>query len=154
MEQHFRCSPLSKAESGEQSTLALSFFRFVEAYSGSIIIDGINIANLGLRDLRFVYPRAIVRALFGLTSLARRSRLSIIPQDPIIFSGTLREALDVFGEHTDAEIFEALKRVHLLPEVKPTPSESEEVNANPFEDLETPVQENGGNFSQGQRRKL
>lgn len=85
----------------------------------------------------------------------RRSRLSIIPQDPIIFSGTLRETLDVFDEHTDKDIYDALKRVHLLPESPSAATDQDaEVNVNPFEDLDTEVSENGGNFSQGQRQLI
>lgn len=55
-----------------KSTLALSFFRFVEAHDGRIVIDGLDIAKIGLKDLR--------------------SRLTIIPQDPTILSGTLRSS--------------------------------------------------------------
>lgn len=58
-----------------KSTLALSFFRFVEAWSGRILIDDIDISKVGLTDLR--------------------SNLSIIPQDPVILSGTLRSTVDV-----------------------------------------------------------
>lgn len=49
----------------------------------------------------------------GLTDL--RSRVTIIPQDPTILSGTLRSTLDVFGEYSDHEIYESLRRVHLIP---------------------------------------
>lgn len=49
----------------------------------------------------------------GLTDL--RQKITIIPQDPTILSGTLRSTLDVFGQYEDAEIYEALRRVHLLP---------------------------------------
>ncbi|KAL1738850.1 ABC transporter type 1, transmembrane domain-containing protein, partial [Schizophyllum fasciatum] len=74
---------LGRTGSGK-STLALSFFRFVEATQGKIFIDGLDIAKIGLTDLR--------------------SRLTIIPQDPTILSGTLRSTLDVFEEYEDAEI--------------------------------------------------
>ncbi|ELU41878.1 ATP-dependent bile acid transporter [Rhizoctonia solani AG-1 IA] len=78
---------LGRTGSGK-STLALSFFRFVEATEGRIVIDGIDISKLGLTDLR--------------------SRLTIIPQDPTILSGTLRTTLDVFDEYEDHEIVRGL----------------------------------------------
>ncbi|GAC95425.1 ATP-binding cassette transporter [Pseudozyma hubeiensis SY62] len=76
-----------------KSTLALAFFRFVEFEEGTIVIDGIDISKIGLEDLR--------------------SRLTIIPQDPVLFSGTIRENLDPFNERTDEECLLALKRVNL-----------------------------------------
>lgn len=123
-----------------QSTLALSFFRFVEATSGSIVIDDVDISTLGLTDLR--------------------SRVTIIAQDPQIFSGTLRYTLDVFGEFTDAEIYESLRRVHLIPPVESEAAsvtrdaDGDEVNSNVFRNLDSVVSENGENFSQGQRQLL
>ncbi|KAG9076857.1 hypothetical protein FS749_011320, partial [Ceratobasidium sp. UAMH 11750] len=76
-----------------KSTLALSLFRFVDPTAGKIILDGIDITSIGLDDLR--------------------SRLTLIPQDAVLFNGTIRENLDPFNEYTDAEILEALQRVHL-----------------------------------------
>lgn len=67
----------------------------------------------------------------GLSDL--RSRITIIPQDPTILSGTLRSSLDVFDEYDDADIYAALKRVHLLKD------SSDERNANVFRDLNNPV---------------
>ena len=83
------------SSSGGKSTLALSFFRFVEATEGKIIVDGINIADIGLTDLR--------------------SRLTIIPQDPTILSGTLRSTLDVFDEYEDFEIVSACMLYSIQP---------------------------------------
>ncbi|KAL8277515.1 hypothetical protein RQP46_010070 [Phenoliferia psychrophenolica] len=118
-----------------KSTLALSFFRFVEAWAGKIIVDGLDIAKVGLKDLR--------------------SRLTIIPQDPTILSGTLRETLDIFGEYGDEEIFSALRRVHLIkPEEDITQSVEDGANRSPFFNLDSQVSEGGGNFSQGQRQLL
>ncbi|KAG8762089.1 hypothetical protein FRC11_011215 [Ceratobasidium sp. 423] len=76
-----------------KSTLALALFRFVDPASGKIILDGIDITTIGLDDLR--------------------SRLTLIPQDAVLFNGTIRENLDPFNEYTDAECIEALQRVHL-----------------------------------------
>ncbi|CAE7211925.1 unnamed protein product [Rhizoctonia solani] len=105
----------------------------LEFLQGRIIIDGTDISKLGLTDLR--------------------SRLTIIPQDPTILSGTLRSTLDVFDEYEDHEIFEALRRVHLLPS-----SDEPEVNlgenANVFRDLDSPVSEGGENFSAGEKQLL
>lgn len=127
-----------------KSTLALSFFRFVEASQGSIVIDNIDIKDLGTEDLR--------------------SNLTIIPQDPTLFSGTLRSNMDPFDEFQDKDIFAALCRVHLIPTSTAssvtsvhgvvTEGEEEEVNANVFKDLSTNVSEGGKNFSQGQRQLL
>ncbi|KAH7334355.1 hypothetical protein B0J17DRAFT_770708 [Rhizoctonia solani] len=76
-----------------KSTLALALFRFVDPAGGKIILDGIDITTIGLEDLR--------------------SRLTLIPQDAVLFTGTIRENLDPFNEYTDAECIEALQRVHL-----------------------------------------
>ncbi|KAI0331721.1 multidrug resistance-associated ABC transporter [Cubamyces sp. BRFM 1775] len=124
---------LGRTGSGK-STLALSFFRFVEPTEGRILVDGLDISKIGLTDLR--------------------SRLTIIPQDPTILSGTLRSTLDVFGEYQDAEIYEALRRVHLIPAGEVTSEESEGVNANVFRNLDSPVSEAGENFSTGEKQLL
>lgn len=114
----------------------MSFFRFVEAFEGSITIDDLNIADIGLTDLR--------------------RRLTIIPQDPTILSGTLRSTLDIFGEYKDPEIYDALRRVHLIkPEDEdPLIVVEEGANRSPFLDLDGEVSEGGLNFSQGQRQLL
>ncbi|KIK63814.1 hypothetical protein GYMLUDRAFT_40900 [Collybiopsis luxurians FD-317 M1] len=87
-----RIGLLGRTGSGK-STLAMSILRFVDPSSGRIFIDGIDISTIGLHDLR--------------------SRLTFIPQDPTLFSGTLRDNLDPFGEHTDAECLDALQRVQM-----------------------------------------
>ncbi|KAG7448558.1 multidrug resistance-associated ABC transporter [Guyanagaster necrorhizus] len=122
---------LGRTGSGK-STLALSFFRFVEATEGRILIDDLDIASIGLTDLR--------------------SKITIIPQDPTILSGTVRSTLDVFDEYQDAEIFEALRRVHLIPANSSV--EDDVVNANMFRNLDSPVSEGGDNFSTGEKQLL
>lgn len=117
------CSGIVGATGSGKSTMALSFFRFVEADEGAIYVDGINIAEIGLWDLR--------------------SRLTIIPQDPTILSGSLRSTLDPLEEYEDSEIFEALKRARLLPAEPVEAADGEEVNYNPFYDLDTEVSEQG-----------
>ncbi|KAH9932956.1 multidrug resistance-associated ABC transporter [Fomitopsis serialis] len=124
---------LGRTGSGK-STLALSFFRFVEPVEGRILVDGLDIADMGLTDLR--------------------SKLTIIPQDPTILSGTLRSTLDVFNEYEDAEIYEALRRVHLIPASNVPSEDSETINANVFRNLDSSVSEGGDNFSTGEKQLL
>ncbi|XP_043706475.1 ABC transporter C family member 3-like isoform X2 [Telopea speciosissima] len=104
-----------------KSTLLQALFRMVEPSAGQICIDGINISNIGLHDLR--------------------SRLSIIPQDPTMFEGTLRSNLDPLEEYTDGQIWEALDRCQLGDEVRKQERK-----------LDSTVTENGENWSVGQRQ--
>ncbi|KAG8216833.1 P-loop containing nucleoside triphosphate hydrolase protein [Butyriboletus roseoflavus] len=124
---------LGRTGSGK-STLALSFFRFVEATEGKIVIDGVDISQIGLTDLR--------------------SKITIIPQDPTILSGTLRSAMDVFDEYEDADIFEALRRVHLIPSEDVPEETPETINVNVFRNLDSSVSEGGDNFSTGEKQLL
>ena len=77
-----------------KSSLTLALFRFLTARQGTILIDGIDVSKITLHDLR--------------------SRLAIIPQDPVLFSGTVRSNLDLFNEHDDTELLDALVRVQLI----------------------------------------
>ncbi|KAL3687954.1 hypothetical protein R1sor_014263 [Riccia sorocarpa] len=104
-----------------KSTLILALFRIVEAAEGKTIIDGIDIASMGLNDLR--------------------SRLSIIPQDPTLFDGTVRSNIDPLEKHKDEEIWEALEKCQLSEVVRQLPGK-----------LDSPVLENGENWSLGQRQ--
>ncbi|KKY25152.1 putative abc bile acid transporter [Phaeomoniella chlamydospora] len=134
-----------------KSSLTLALFRFLEAREGSIHIDGIDISKITLYDLR--------------------SRLAIIPQDPVLFSGTVRSNLDAFDEHTDIELRDALQRVHLIsnsgsttphatsvPTSEPSSSSSStsaaDKNTNIFHSLTSRISEGGLNLSQGQRQLL
>ncbi|RXK39909.1 hypothetical protein M231_02843 [Tremella mesenterica] len=113
-----------------KSTLATTLFR-TTPYSGTITIDDtVDISTIPLNDLR--------------------GRLNMVVQDGSLTSGTLRESLDVTGQRDDWEIYEALKRVHLLSD---NPGE-EEKRDNPFSNLDTYVAVEGANFSQGQRQLL
>ncbi|XP_062527521.1 multidrug resistance-associated protein 1 isoform X1 [Bombyx mori] len=104
-----------------KSTLTLGLFRIVEAAAGRILIDGVDIATLGLHQLR--------------------SRITIIPQEPILFSGTLRSNLDPFEAYSDEEIWRALEHAHLRAFVQGLPA-----------GLRHEVAEGGENLSVGQRQ--
>ncbi|XVE50799.1 hypothetical protein DITRI_Ditri01bG0192100 [Diplodiscus trichospermus] len=104
-----------------KSTLIQTLFRIVEPAAGHIIIDSINISSIGLHDLR--------------------SGLSIIPQDPTMFEGTIRSNLDPLEEYTDEQIWEALDKCQLGDEVRKKEGR-----------LDSTVSENGDNWSMGQRQ--
>ncbi|NWX23536.1 MRP7 protein, partial [Aegotheles bennettii] len=76
-----------------KSTLFLALFRMLELKSGRILLDGVDSRLVGLEELR--------------------SRLAVIPQDPFLFSGSIRENLDPQGKRTDAELHEVLEQCHL-----------------------------------------
>ncbi|KAI9025859.1 hypothetical protein CLU79DRAFT_813063 [Phycomyces nitens] len=129
---HEKVGVVGRTGSGK-STLALSFFRFLEPSNGSISIDGIDISHIGVQDLR--------------------SKLTIIPQDAVLFSGTIRSNLDPFDEYTDSAVWESLVRAHLSPENRD--EEVPEGNATwTVTSLTQTVSDGGNNFSQGQRQLL
>ncbi|XP_007235405.2 multidrug resistance-associated protein 1 isoform X2 [Astyanax mexicanus] len=104
-----------------KSSLTLGLFRIIEAAQGEICIDGVNIANLGLHDLR--------------------SRITIIPQDPVLFSGSLRMNLDPFDGYSDEDVWRALELAHLKNFVSGLPDK-----------LNHECSEGGENLSLGQRQ--
>eukprot|EP01133_Synstelium_polycarpum_P017240 gene17240-20545_t len=106
-----------------KSTMGAALFRMVNASKGKILIDGIDISTIGLHDLR--------------------SRLAVIPQDPFIFSGSVKLNLDAFGKHSDAEIWECLEKVQMKAVVSAMP-----------EGLDTLMQEGGDGLSVGQKQLL
>ncbi|XP_035828954.1 multidrug resistance-associated protein 1 [Aplysia californica] len=104
-----------------KSSLTLALFRVLEASSGSILIDDVNIADLDLYELR--------------------AKLSILPQDPVLFTGTLRMNLDPHDEYSDADVYRALDQALLGDFVRS------------FADgIELEVGEEGKNLSVGQRQ--
>ncbi|KAM7334107.1 hypothetical protein ACRRTK_007427 [Alexandromys fortis] len=104
-----------------KSSMTLCLFRILEAAEGEICIDGLNVAHIGLHDLR--------------------SQLTIIPQDPILFSGTLRMNLDPFGRYSEEDIWRALELSHLHAFVSSQPA-----------GLDFQCSEGGDNLSVGQRQ--
>jgi ATP-binding cassette subfamily C (CFTR/MRP) protein 2 len=106
-----------------KSSLSSCLFRLRELDEGLVSVDGVNLAALGLSDVRG-------RAAF------------IIPQAPTCFSGTVRFNLDPFSEFTDAQVEDALKRARLRSQLRDLGG------------ILAPVDENGSNFSQGQRQLI
>ncbi|XP_041372528.1 multidrug resistance-associated protein 1-like [Gigantopelta aegis] len=104
-----------------KSSMAVALFRLIEAAGGSIVIDGRRASDMGLHDLR--------------------SRLTILPQDPVLFSGSLRMNLDPFNLYTDEQIWTALKHAHLNKFVSELPTT-----------IEYECGEGGQNLSVGQRQ--
>uniref|UniRef100_A0A3B1IP99 Canalicular multispecific organic anion transporter 1-like n=1 Tax=Astyanax mexicanus TaxID=7994 RepID=A0A3B1IP99_ASTMX len=106
-----------------KSSLTNCLFRIIEAADGRILIDGENIASMGLHDLR--------------------SRLTIIPQDPVLFSGSLRMNLDPFEKFSDEDIWKVLDLAHLKEYVNSLEA-----------GLQHEIAEGGENLSVGQRQLL
>ncbi|XP_058071596.1 ABC transporter C family member 2-like [Magnolia sinica] len=106
-----------------KSSMLNALFRIVELERGRIFIDDCDVAKFGLEDLR--------------------KTLGIIPQSPVLFSGTVRFNLDPFNEHNDADLWEALERAHL----------KDVIRRNSL-GLDAEVTEAGENFSVGQRQLL
>ena len=135
-----------------KSSLALALFRLLEPRTGRIRVDGLDISAVKRSDLR--------------------KRLAIVPQDPFLFSGTLRSNLDMAGQKDDYELLNALQQVQLVSadaedggETEVSSSSSATIpgddpakpagatrTADIFKNLSLPVAQGGDNFSQGQRQ--
>lgn len=110
-----------------KSSLLTCLLRLIELEKGKITIDGVDISKIGLKDLR--------------------SRIGYLPQDPILFSGTIRSNLDPFGIYNDNRLNDALKRSYLVA----SEDSGSHGNVSNTLSLETPLEEEGGNLSLGQR---
>ncbi|CAI4355401.1 BAP_1a_G0010670.mRNA.1.CDS.1 [Saccharomyces cerevisiae] len=123
-----------------KSTIMSALYRLNELTAGKILIDNVDISQLGLFDLR--------------------RKLAIIPQDPVLFRGTIRKNLDPFNERTDDELWDALVRGGAiakddLPEVKlQKPDENGTHGKMHKFHLDQAVEEEGSNFSLGERQLL
>ncbi|ETS80377.1 hypothetical protein PFICI_07906 [Pestalotiopsis fici W106-1] len=112
-----------------KSSIMSTLFRLVELSGGHITIDGLDISTIGLHDLR--------------------SRLAIIPQDPTLFRGTVRSNLDPFSEHDDLKLWSALRQADLVSQ------DASIDDRDPTRvHLDTTVEEDGLNFSLGQRQLM
>lgn len=105
-----------------KSSLIQTLFRLGNLTHGKVVIDDIDIATIGLNDLR--------------------RRLSIIPQDPVLFTGTLRSNLDPFGDYSDVELWHVLEQVQLKNHVTKVMQHG----------LQSLVNESGSNLSVGQKQ--
>ncbi|ETV93494.1 hypothetical protein H310_12538 [Aphanomyces invadans] len=106
-----------------KSSLTMALFRINEIASGSVVIGGVNTSTVGVKTLR--------------------ESMAIIPQNPILFKGTLRSYLDPFDQYTDAQLWDALEKVKLTPRI-----------AQEEKKLESTIEENGENYSVGERQML
>ena len=101
----------------------MALFRITEIFAGTIRLDGIDLSKIGLDDVR--------------------KNVSIIPQDPVLFAGTIRSNLDPFSDYRDFELDAALEKVHMLDFVRAQK-----------DGLAHEVKEGGANLSVGQRQLL
>ncbi|XP_047568306.1 ATP-binding cassette sub-family C member 11 isoform X1 [Lutra lutra] len=106
-----------------KSSLGVALFRLVEPAAGRILIDGVDICSISLVELR--------------------SKFSVVPQDPVLLSGTIRFNLDPFDHYTDEQIWDVLERTFLSTTISKLP-----------QGLQAEVVESGRNFSVGERQLL
>ncbi|KAJ2850080.1 hypothetical protein IWW36_002185 [Coemansia brasiliensis] len=119
-----------------KSTLSLALLRFIEAAKGQIYIDNVDIAKVGLSELR--------------------SGVTIIPQDPVLFNGTVRFNLDPSNEYPDELVWDALKRAYLVRSSNSNSNNDgdnqSDQESSAFSSLSDEIKENGQNLSLGQRQ--
>ncbi|KZP31699.1 ABC protein [Athelia psychrophila] len=118
-----------------KSSLMLALFRIVELTSGSITIDGVDISTIGLKDLR--------------------TKISIIPQDPLLFAGTIRSNLDPFSVLSDAQLWDALHKSYLTEASSSSKGDEDDgQHSAPRYNLDTVIEDDGANLSVGERSLL
>ena len=118
-----------------KSTLMVALLRIVELAEGKILIDGTDTRLIGLAKLR--------------------SNIAVIPQDPVLYSGTVRTNLDPLDEYGEEKLYDVLRRVGLSASITASSgSISSLANQARVESLADRVSEGGGNFSVGQRQLL
>lgn len=119
-----------------KSSIMTALYRLSELNEGKIEIDNVDISKLGLRDLR--------------------SKLSIIPQDPVLFRGSIRKNLDPFGASPDDALWDAMRRAGLIESSKlETIKQQTKTSENLFKfHLDREVEDNGSNFSLGERQLI
>ncbi|KAK9324473.1 P-loop containing nucleoside triphosphate hydrolase protein [Lipomyces orientalis] len=116
-----------------KSSIMAALYRLSEISEGKFFIDGVDISSIGLHDLR--------------------TKLAIIPQDPVLFKGTIRSNLDPFNSYTDSQLWDALRRSGLLNDQSASPRSSEPQGLGKFH-LDSTVDDEGLNFSLGERQLL
>jgi len=119
-----------------KSSIMTALYRLSELDRGKIEIDGIDIGTIGLHNLR--------------------SKLSIIPQDPVLFRGTIRKNLDPFGESSDERLWDSLRRAGLIEESKLSIVRQQNEDSENFHKfhLNREVEDEGSNFSLGERQLI
>ena len=117
-----RCGVVGRTGAGK-STLAAALFRLVELEKGQILFDGVDISKISLADVR-----------------GRQNGMTIIPQEPVLLPGTLKQCLDPFGDFTDDDVMEALLSVKGA--------------SRGLGDINEIVEEGGRNFSVGERQLI
>lgn len=120
-----RCGVVGRTGAGKTS-LTVALFRLVEIESGRCLLDGVDVSKIGLSDLR-----------------GRPNCVRMIPQDPVLFAGSLRDCLDPFGSEKDETILEALRAVN-----------HQGATERGLDILDDVVEEGGSNFSVGERQLL
>ena len=138
-----------------ENLVTLTMFRIIELLSGRLLIDGVDVSKIGLRALRSKLSSSL--ASFS-SCCPLLMPFLVIPQDPLLFNGTMRSNLDPFGLYDDATLWAALKRACLVQSDNSETSSLDEKRALDVSDgqrkltLDTEIDAGGTNLSVGQVR--